>query len=104
MASLGHVAVGMFAGRIYNPQPAARAVLPMVLFSGLALLPDLDYLGVVLGVPNVGPCGHRGASHSLVLPLMVGAMLFAAAPAMRLPRWRTAIFTALVTASHSLLD
>jgi inner membrane protein len=104
MASLGHVAVGMLVGRVYRPESVQKAILPMLFFSGLALLPDLDLIGVGLGLPNVGACGHRGASHSLVVPLGVLLIVALAAPRMKLPRWRTAALSSLAVASHLLLD
>jgi inner membrane protein len=104
MASLGHVAVGMLVGRVFRPESVPKAILPMLFFSGLALLPDLDLIGTGLGVPNVGPCGHRGASHSLVPPLAVFMIALVAAPKMGFPRWRTAILSSLAVASHLLLD
>lgn len=76
----------------------------MVLFSGLALLPDLDYLGVMMGVPDAGPCGHRGATHSLIPPLVVAAIGAVVAARLALPRWRTAVLCGLAVGSHALLD
>jgi inner membrane protein len=76
----------------------------MLLCSGLSLLPDLDVVGVMLGVPDVGPCGHRGATHSLALPLLVAALAAAVAPRWRLQRWRLAWICGMSTASHLLLD
>jgi len=76
----------------------------MAVFAGLALLPDLDYLGVMMGVANSGPCGHRGATHSLVLPVLGALAAFGLAPWLKLPRWRAAAFCGLVVVSHALLD
>jgi inner membrane protein len=76
----------------------------MLLCSGLALLPDLDYLGVMLGVPNTGPCGHRGATHALVLPLLVALAAASVRPREKLSRWRRGIICGLVVASHPFLD
>jgi inner membrane protein len=94
----------MLVGRLYKTDSVSQAALPMAVFSGLAILPDLDYLGVMLGVPDTGPCGHRGASHSLVAPLLVALATAAAAPLLKVPRWRASICAGLVVASHSLLD
>jgi inner membrane protein len=68
------------------------------------LLPDLDYVGVMLGVPNVGPCGHRGATHSLVLPLLVALAAASLRPRETLSRLRLGVICGLVVASHPLLD
>jgi inner membrane protein len=104
VASLGHVAVGMLAGRALRPTDRALAVMPMVICSALSMLPDLDYVGVMLGIPDSGPCGHRGATHSLMAPVMVALLAFWVAPRLRLSRWRTALLCGLVVASHALLD
>jgi inner membrane protein len=94
----------MLAGRALRPANRSPALLPMVVFSVLSVLPDLDYVGVMVGIPDAGPCGHRGATHSLVPPLVVALLAYALAPRLRLPRGRTAILCGLVVASHALLD
>ena len=94
----------MLAGRSIAEHSRSRAVGPMLLCSGLALLPDLDYVGVMMGVPNSGPCGHRGATHSLMLPLLVAAVAASLRPRENLSRLRLSVICALVVASHPLLD
>jgi inner membrane protein len=74
------------------------------MFSGLALAPDIDYLGVMLGVANSGPCGHRGATHSLIPPLLAALAAAKFAPRFGLSRWRSAILCGLAVGSHALLD
>ena len=100
MASLGHVAEGLAAGRLHaseRPWPA------MLGFSALSLLPDLDVVAFAFGVPYEHPLGHRGASHSLLVALALGALCvpLARAPARRL---RLGLLAAGVAASHGLLD
>lgn len=106
MASLGHIAVGMAAGRLYvGPHASWRERIDaMVRLSVLSLLPDLDAVGFLFGVRYGAPFGHRGASHSLVAALLLGA--FAAAVTAGVGgRWRRALVVAsLVAASHGLLD
>jgi inner membrane protein len=105
MASIGHVAVGLLAARILRPElPLRERVGTMAVFGGLALLPDFDYFGVALGIANVGPCGHRGATHSLVPVLLVGLLAAWMAPRYGLPRLKTALLAAAVVGSHGLLD
>lgn len=94
----------MLAGRMLSPVGEAHVLKPMLLFSGLALLPDLDYVGVMLGVADAGPCGHRGATHSLVPPLLLALLAAAIAPRLHLPRWRTAVLVGMTVGSHALLD
>lgn len=76
----------------------------MAIFSGLAILPDADYLLVALGAPNEGPIGHRGAAHSLALVLLVAGVALTVAGRARLPAWRLALTAALAVASHAVLD
>ena len=90
-----------------DPRNAAAAIRPlptMAFFAGLALLPDLDYLGVSLGLPDQGPLGHRGAAHSLALPILAAVVAFWMGRRLRLPAGRLALTVALVVASHALLD
>src|SRR5450432_213926 len=96
----------MWAGRRFGHGRGDRwrTGTAMAVFAGLALLPDLDYLGVMMGVANSGPCGHRGATHSLVLPVLGALAAFGLAPWLKLPRWRAAAFCGLVVVSHALLD
>ena len=70
----------------------------------LSLLPDLDVIAFRLGIPYGAPFGHRGAAHSLALALLIGVLVGALAATLRLPPLRIALVSALVVASHGLLD
>ena len=73
----------------------------------LSVLPDLDSLGLMAGIPYGDPWGHRGMTHSLAFAAVVGTL---AALALR----RRVAFPggfaglaatlALITASHGVLD
>lgn len=106
MASIGHVAIGLAAGRLYAAplDLRGRLVPAMAAFSALSLLPDADVVGFALGVRYADPFGHRGASHSLVAALLVGIVAGLVAGSARLPAARTALFAAVVVASHGLAD
>ncbi|WP_428262645.1 metal-dependent hydrolase [Haliangium sp.] len=108
MATLGHLAVAMVAGRWClraEPPAPGRLAAAMVALSALSLAPDADVIAFALGVPYHAPWGHRGASHSLFLAAVSGLV---AAPllASRLHRSvpLTAVIVAVVIASHGLLD
>lgn len=121
MASLGHVAVGMVAGRLAS-RGAARGtsgalVFRMFALSAASLLPDADVIAFQLGIPYGAPFGHRGASHSFVAALLIGILagILAAQqarPRAGLPRGqvardrglRVALYVALVVATHGPLD
>jgi inner membrane protein len=112
MASFGHVAVGLMAGRLHGggraPTRAADAPCPwasMLLFAGLAVLPDADVLLVALGLPDRGATGHRGAAHSFGFALAVSVLCaLIAARSVRWPVVRTALAGMLAVGSHALLD
>jgi inner membrane protein len=100
MASIGHLAVGLAAGRLFDGKGRS-----MLLLSVLSLLPDVDVIAFSLKIPYGDPWGHRGASHSLV----VAALLAAGAAGLlkrgdAAPWWRPFAFAFVVAASHGLLD
>jgi inner membrane protein len=112
MASFGHVAVGLLTGRLHGgetrtdrPNPAPPGNLaPLFLFMGLSMLPDADVLLVALGVPDSGPLGHRGASHSFAFALAGGLVCALVARRIGWPVMRTALAGGLALASHAVLD
>src|SRR6185436_119507 len=112
MASFGHVAVGLMTGRLHGGgggggdgeprRPCSWAT--MVMFAGLALLPDADVLLVALGACDAGACGHRGASHSLPVAVAIGLFGCLAARRLGWPALRTFLATSFAVASHAMLD
>jgi inner membrane protein len=73
--------------------------------AAVAVVPDLDVVGLAFGWGLDHPLGHRGLSHSLLV-----AAALAAVPAWAVParpaesRWRIWLVLALAAASHGLLD
>jgi inner membrane protein len=108
MASFGHVAVGMLAGRLHGGLGGTRSRRctwgTMLAFSALAVLPDADVMVVALGARDGGAIGHRGASHSLAVALAVGLVCALAARRLGWPFLRTGIACALAVSSHGILD
>ena len=116
MASFGHVAVGLLTGRLHggggeekNGGPAGNgggkpgrpcSWPTLLVFTALALLPDADVALVALGACDDGACGHRGASHSLLVAIAIG--LFARR--LRWPVVRTVVAVAFAVGSHAMLD
>jgi inner membrane protein len=82
MASLGHLAVGVSVARLYRQDvPERRAPLAsMLVWSALSFLPDADVIGFLFGIRYADEWGHRGASHSIVFAMAVGAAVGAMAP------------------------
>src|SRR5262249_51432225 len=108
MASFGHVAAGLLAGRLHGgaaTTPRRRTSWrALALFVGLAVFPDADVFLVTLGSSDGGPFGHRGAMHSFAMAIAVGAACALAARRWRWPVLRTALAGAAAVASHTLLD
>lgn len=109
MASIGHVAVGLAAGRWYtgNAQrhgTPVRLHRAMLAFTVLSMLPDIDVIGFRLGVRYADAWGHRGASHSLVFAAVLG-LICAWMAARDGHRFKTvAWLSTAVLASHGILD
>ena len=83
-----------------------QAVSPRLLIAGLAVsvLPDLDVLTFRFGIPYADSFGHRGASHSLALAVLMGLVAVLLAPHLRATRGLAFTFVALSAASHGVLD
>ncbi|MFZ1745174.1 MAG: metal-dependent hydrolase [Nitrospirales bacterium] len=72
------------------------------------LLPDVDVLGLALGIPYEHMLGHRGLTHSIVFAMLVGLVVPRLAdppiPYGTRPYWMFAVYFFLVTLSHGFLD
>ena len=68
------------------------------------MLPDLDVIGLKLGIPYGSLLGHRGFSHSLLAAGMLG--LLAMILCCRRKDWTLplALYLVLATVSHGVLD
>ena len=106
MASLGHVAVAMAAGRAWAGKSPSkwRVRSAWVVFSLLAMSPDADVIAFALGIPYDAPWGHRGATHSIVFGFLLAGAAAAVAKLLKLPPLRTFVAAAACTVSHGLLD
>ncbi len=106
MASIGHIAVGMAAGRIYLPKGSTPGQLAkaMVAWSALSMAPDLDVIAFALRIPYEAPFGHRGATHSVGAALLAGLFGWLLAKPLRATPARLAVTAFLVVLSHALLD
>jgi inner membrane protein len=106
MASLGHIAVGMGAARLYpeHDQVARPSLRAMLFWAALSFLPDADVIGFAFGVQYGDEWGHRGASHSFVFAAALGAAIGLLARLAGRPALRTGVMATLVLASHPLLD
>ena len=103
MPGLGHIAVGVAAGRLHVDGAAGRRRLAAAMtgFAALSVLPDADVIAFAFGIPYDAPFGHRGAFHSVAAGLLLG--LLVGLTDRRRPL-RTALLASLVAVSHGLLD
>ena len=97
-----HAVVGATVVACGLPRP--RAVL-VALGAVLAVVPDLDVVGLAFGWGLDHPLGHRGLSHSLSVAIALAGLATVAVPAQPAERrWRVWLMLALAAASHGLLD
>lgn len=99
---LSHLAVPLALGVALGPDIVPPGVLALALVC--ATLPDIDALGLWLGIPYEHPMGHRGLTHSLPFAVAlagVGTLL-----ALNLGAGPGSTFGVLLVsaASHGLLD
>ncbi len=100
MASLGHLAMSMAAGRRAGGGWAVIAGL-----TALSFLPDADVVAFAMNIPYGDAWGHRGATHSLVIAAGIGSVCGLVARALgRSDAWRIAAWCIAVTMSHGILD
>lgn len=95
--------MGMAAGRA-AATGTGRVGRALVLFSATSMLPDLDAIGFVLGVPYGATFGHRGATHSVGVALALSVGLALAGRWLKLPAWRVGLFAFLTLVAHGLTD
>jgi inner membrane protein len=77
----------------------------MLGWSALSLLPDIDVVGFLRGVPYGAEWGHRGATHSFAFAIVLGAAFgLATAKSFSRSRLRNILLAIAVVASHPLLD
>lgn len=96
----------MAAGRWYagRAAPRSRLLNAMAGFSLVSMWPDVDVVAFIVGVPYRASLGHRGASHSIALAVVVGLLAFGLARVWRVKPLALALLTFAVAVSHPLLD
>jgi inner membrane protein len=105
-STLSHAFVAIAAEKavVRKKPPFGFGLLTM----GLAILPDLDTLGLRLGVPYGHFWGHRGMMHSLPFAFVVSFVASWMAGRWLRPIfrtwWRLWVFLLVIMALHPLLD
>jgi inner membrane protein len=98
-----HAAVGAAFG-VVAPLARRRGAF-LAVSAGLAMLPDLDVIGLALGVPSSSMWSHRGLTHSLVAALVVGfGLARLSVPSLVGARRALGLYFSAVMASHGVLD
>ena len=101
-----HSLVAVSLGKAYSGRSVSARFLALSV--ACSVLPDLDVIGLVLGVPYGSFWGHRGFSHSLLFACVVGIIVgctgLSGVRNGSTARWPRCIYFAIVTASHGVLD
>ena len=103
MASIGHVMMGLAAGR-FQARRRAKLAGCMLLFSVVSLLPDVDAVAFKLGIAYGAPFGHRGAMHSIVMAAALAVAIGLLARLVDGPFARVAAVTFAALVLHDLCD
>ena len=106
MAGLGHIAVGLAAGRFLSSRPGVRLSFGAAALglTALSMAPDLDVIAFAFGIPYEAPFGHRGASHAVATALLVAAVLAGLPRRGGTSRPLAFVLVFGVVVSHGLLD
>lgn len=77
----------------------------LLLVAGIcSVVPDVDAVGFLMGVPYESLLGHRGLTHSLPFALLLACCALPLANRLDAGRWWAFAFVFLSTASHGILD
>jgi len=99
---LTHPAVPLTLGVALGPKTAP----PALIIAGVAvsILPDLDMLTYVMGIPLSHEYGHRGFSHSILFAVLVAFLGAYLLRVYKIPWHVTACFLFISAVSHGILD
>lgn len=101
-----HAVTGLCAGKtVFSEKlPVRFWVLSMV----LPVVPDLDVIGLALGIPYAHFFGHRGFFHSPFFAVLLGiaatSVMFREEKLFSKRWWQLGIYFSLISASHGILD
>jgi inner membrane protein len=99
---ISHLAVPLALTAALGPDIVPVALMALAL--ACAVLPDIDAVGMWLGIPYDHPFGHRGFTHSLPFAVVLAGVGYLVAPELGAEP-STAFLVLLVSAaSHGLLD
>jgi len=99
---ISHAAIPLALGVCLGSKNVSRRLLIAGIVASMA--PDLDVVGLKLGIEYANQFGHRGASHSIAFALALGSLAAILAPWLRASRWIAGAFVVTACVSHPLLD
>ena len=99
---LTHPAVPLALGVAYGQRYVSRRLL--LAGVGASILPDIDSLGLSLGIPYGDTLGHRGLSHSILFALLLAVSAAFLYRALRSSPSAAFAVVLISCASHGLLD
>ena len=99
---LTHPAVPLALGVAYGQRYVSRRLL--LAGVGASVLPDVDALGLDLGIPYGHILGHRGLSHSILFALLLAVCAALLYRTLRSSRSAAFAVVLISCASHGLLD
>lgn len=99
---ISHAAIPLALGVSLGSKRISRRLIAAGMLASMA--PDLDVIGLKLGIEYANQFGHRGASHSIAFALALGVVAAVLAPWLRAGRRAAGAFVAAACVSHPLLD
>ena len=99
---LSHPAVPLAIGLGLGQSVVSRRLLIAGVVA--SIFPDLDVIGLHMGVHYPSVLGHRGMTHSLLFALAMGLLAALRCRSLETTRRTAFVFIVASTASHGLLD
>lgn len=97
-----HIALPVLSRFVLGRKVISNRLLWAGIFA--SILPDLDVVLFKFGVAYANQFGHRGASHSFLLVLVVAVLAGCCAPWLKSGRLKAFLFVGVSMLSHSVLD
>jgi inner membrane protein len=104
-SAFAHAACGAALWPLFRSERAPKKA--WLTGTALAVLPDIDVVGLRFGIPYGDLLGHRGLTHSLLFALVCGsvvALTYARARDDAAPPATFVAYCVVAVASHGLLD
>ncbi|RME87120.1 MAG: metal-dependent hydrolase [Planctomycetota bacterium] len=89
---------------VKTPKPLGQRPLFWILSFLLPMVPDLDAIGLYLGIPYGHLLGHRGFSHSIFFALLLGSFTALLYLGIKRKTLSIVLFFSLIILSHGILD